>query len=665
MNKATPLFRSVNRPIMRFTMIVLMLVVSHASPAPWAHGDQPLLSLEQAAIKAAAAKVAECVVRIDTVGGLETVDRVLISTAPTTGVIVDADGFIVSSAFNFVQKPASILVTLTNGERHAARMVAQDHSRNIVLLKIDVDSRLPVPTATSRDQMQVGQWCLALGRTFGDQSPSVSVGILSATNRIWGRAIQTDCKVSPANYGGPLVDIQGRVLGILLPLSPEQTSETAGVEWYDSGVAFAVPMVDVFAVLDRLKQGESLYRGLLGITLKGKNVFADPAIVATAPAGTPAAAAGLAEDDLIVRLEDRQIQRQAELKQAMGPRYAGESVQLTVVRNGKQHQLTATLTDKIAPYQLPMMGVLPVRGTDDMKVRAVLPNTPADKAGIQRGDVLVGLNGNELTGTTAWRDAVAGFSPNESIQVEWIRNEKKTSAQLILATNSDAIPPELPPATPLGPADNDQPPTETGLLAIKIPESINECFCVVPDDYDRRVPHGVVVWLGPPDDVDNQLLTERWKLLAAKHDLLVLAPRAVDRTRWLPTEVDFIRKSLDEVARKFHVDSNRIVIHGHQAGASLGFLVAFRNRDVVRAVAAVDAAIPKRMRLRSNDPVERLSFYFQWNADSPVADRIKQDVTALRQFKFPVTIVEDSPNAYLSSKELSDLARWTDALDRI
>ena len=93
--------------------------------------------------------------------------------------------------------------------------------------------------------MTVGQWTIAVGRTFNQKEPNISVGVLSATNRIWSTAIQTDAKISPANYGGPLIDSRGRVLGVLVPLSPQkQGGEIAGAEWYDSGIGFAVPLVD-------------------------------------------------------------------------------------------------------------------------------------------------------------------------------------------------------------------------------------------------------------------------------------------------------------------------------------------------------------------------------------------------------------------------------------
>ena len=101
-----------------------------------------------------------------------------------------------------------------------------------------------------------------------DRPPSVSVGIISAVGRIWGKAIQTDAKISPINYGGPLIDIEGRVQGILVPASPQGEDVTAGFEWYDSGIGFAIPMEDVLAVLPRLKQGKDLKKGLLGIRMK-------------------------------------------------------------------------------------------------------------------------------------------------------------------------------------------------------------------------------------------------------------------------------------------------------------------------------------------------------------------------------------------------------------
>src|SRR6185369_7287390 len=102
-----------------------------------------------------------------------------------------------------------------------ARLIARDEARKLVLLKIETPKKLPIPVAAPESEAIVGHWTVAVGRTFDAVSPNISVGILSAVHRIWGRALQTDAKISASNYGGPLVDLQGRVLGVLVPLSPD------------------------------------------------------------------------------------------------------------------------------------------------------------------------------------------------------------------------------------------------------------------------------------------------------------------------------------------------------------------------------------------------------------------------------------------------------------
>ena len=111
----------------------LLCQLSTACPA-----DDDLTKLEPAAFAAAVDRVSPVVVRIETVGGLERRGRVLLSAGPTTGLVVAADGYIISSAFNFVGKPTSILVRLADGTRKPATLVATDASRMLVLLKIEV-----------------------------------------------------------------------------------------------------------------------------------------------------------------------------------------------------------------------------------------------------------------------------------------------------------------------------------------------------------------------------------------------------------------------------------------------------------------------------------------------------------------------------------------------
>src|SRR5262249_45432032 len=162
--------------------------------------------------KEALKTISPSVVKIETSGGTEVVKAGPRGTlrrgvGPTTGLIVSPDGFVISSAFNFANKPATIRVSVPGlKERKVARVVATDQPRMLTLLKVidlPAGTKLPVPVAVPKAEIEIGQSALAVGRTFSAETeglPSVSVGIISALERIWGKAIQTDAKVSPTNY---------------------------------------------------------------------------------------------------------------------------------------------------------------------------------------------------------------------------------------------------------------------------------------------------------------------------------------------------------------------------------------------------------------------------------------------------------------------------------
>lgn len=311
-----------------------------------------LLALEEQAFKEATAKVAPSVVQIQTFGGLDRVGETLTGTGPTAGVIVSPDGYIISSAFNFAAKPAAVIVRLADNTQHDAKLIATDYSRMLTLLKI-AGADLPVPGSAPVAEAKVGEWTLAVGKAFDPVTPNMSPGVLSAKDRIWGKAIQTDAKTSPFNYGGPLLDIHGRVMGIIVPLSMTNDEVMAGAEWYDSGIGFAVPIDQVMASVERLKAGEDLHRGTLGIvTTKPGELFAQP-VVAEVRGGSPAAAAGLKADDVITAIDGRPIARQAEVLRALGPKYAGDTAEIAVKRGDGEQTVTVTLEKPADPSILP------------------------------------------------------------------------------------------------------------------------------------------------------------------------------------------------------------------------------------------------------------------------------------------------------------------------
>lgn len=629
---------------------------------------EDLAAREERAFLAAAERAAASVVSIDTVGGLERVGQVLIGSGSTSGVIVSSDGFIVSSAFGFVQQPSSILVSLPNGTRVPARLVATDHNRMLVLLKVQVDEPLRVPDAVPLGEVQVGAWAVAVGRTFDHNRPNVSVGIVSARDRIWGKAIQTDAKISPVNYGGALADVRGRVLGVLVPLAPDRTGDLAGVEWYDSGIGFAVPLIDVLGLLPRLKEGKDLYPGLVGVRFKGDDMYADPPVLASVRPNSPAAKAGLKADDEILEVAGEAVQRRVEVTREIQRRYAGDTLPVAVLRGTERVDVDVVLAEKLDPYRRPFLGVLAVReppgdesdaGSAGVTVRYVYPDSPADKAGIKTGDRLMKINGQPIQNRDGLLAQVAALAVGKQVELELRRGGEALPVGVELGTEPTTVPKQLPPArTTLAEFSGIRPPT--GVFELKSPDFPNDCVVYVPERYDPRVAYGVVVWLHGAGGFDNDKLVRRWKDLCARDDLILVAPKSADPARWTAAEAPFVAEMLRRVGDDYHTDPARVVAHGFQTGGSLALLVAVQQRQRVRGVAAVHALLAGP--LPENDPDARLDFYVVTGEGTKAA----QAVEPLRQRLFTVVLSQQKPPArYLNDDELGELLRWIDSLDKI
>ncbi len=636
-----------------------------------------LAALEEQAMQAAMQRVAGSVVRIENVGGVEQVEGQLLSTGATSGVVISEDGYILSSAFGFAGKPSSILVTLPSGKRTSATIVARDNNRMLVLLKAGTDEQLTVPEIVPRQQLAVGQWTLAIGRTYPGSLPNISVGILSAVNRIWGKAVQTDAKVSPSNYGGPLIDIRGRVIGILVPLSPQQEGEMAGAEWYDSGIGFAVPLADVMPQLETMKAGQDLLPGILGVSLKGNDMYGLPATIAVCGAKSPARQAGLQVGDTIVEVDGVKIQRQAQLRHALGPHVAGDTIQIVAERGESKERIVAAvqLVAELEPYVRPELGILPARGAASADpaapdqagviVRYVWPGSAAATAGLQAGDRITGINDAAVADSSSLRDAIIAFDPGTQVTVKYSRGGQTAALTLKLAPAGTAIPDELPPAhEPLAAGQGPLPPV--GTIDIQIPEAANKCMAYVPDNYHPAARYGLLVWLHAPGSFDKDELVKLWKPFCDQHDLILLAPQSADVKRWTATEIEFVRKTMDDVISRYAVDPARVVVHGYLAGGAMAYHVALGNRELCRAVAVVGAPLPTRVGSPTTDPVQPLAVYSFASEGSQIAQPIKAGEERLQKQAFPIIVVTvPGPERYMNAEELTRLVRWIDTLDRI
>lgn len=362
---------------------LLFLAASIALGQTPAADDNGVLRASQERFRAVATKLRPSLVRIETVGGTQPAAQsreepkptdpneegppppprlqnpfhdapgsgFVVADGPTTGLVYSADGYIVTSSFNFVREPALITVTLSDGRRVAADLIARDQVRKIALLKIDASGLSP-PEWGTIEGVRVGQSAIALGLGFGGSNPSLTVGIISGLNRMRGNAIQTDAKLNPANYGGPLCDLEGRVIGICVPMA-QRAGELAGVELYDSGVGFAVPKHRLDAIVETLMTSGSVYRGWLGFVIDPHSP--DAVVILNIAEPSPAQAAGLRPGDKIVRANGQPIHHYGQLVQVIYMIPADALVTLEVERDGVEFSATATLARSTELGPLPKL----------------------------------------------------------------------------------------------------------------------------------------------------------------------------------------------------------------------------------------------------------------------------------------------------------------------
>jgi serine protease Do len=613
----------------------------------------------------------------------------LLADGPTTGLVISADGYVLSSAFNFVQQPASILVTLPSGKQAPAELVATDHSRMLVLLKIAGVADLPVPTLATGDEIRPGQWTVAVGRTFRTDRVNVSVGIVSAIGRMFGKAIQTDADVSTACYGGPLVDVRGRVLGLIVPMAPQATSEVAGAEWYDSGIGFAVPLGPLADTIERMKKGDDQRSGLLGIGMLGKNPHSSAAKLAAVRPDSPAGKAGLKKGDRIVEVDGKPIKTQTDLRFALGPRYAGESVRLVAKRGDERLERTIELIGELPAFRHAFLGILPMRmaaPTDDadekakseaaekaelpkgVVVRMVYPGSPADNAGIQVGDRVDRIGETDVKSASVAIEAMNNLAPASEVKLTITRAGEPREFTLSAARLPTSIPSELLPAyaeaeKPTG--ENAATPKAGETRELKLPEFPNKCAVYVPRARDADQPLGVLFWLRALGETDGDEVIRRLKPICDRDGLLLIVPDSADASRWDRTEVEYLLKLTVRVLADYKVDPQRVVVYGQESGGSMAWVLGLSARNVFRGIATSSARLPRQVTVPTNEPAQRLAIFAAVPSKKDGAGQITHGLQKLSEAGYPVTsIAITETSGELKDAQREELARWIDTLDR-
>ena len=367
-----------------------------------------------------------------------------------SGFIIESDGYILTNN-HVVDGAEKIMVRLSNREEYEAELVGTDPRSDLALLKVSADKRLPALTMGDSDELEVGEWVLAIGSPFGFDY-SVTAGIVSAKGRSLSNPqtgnyvpfIQTDVAINPGNSGGPLFNLDGEVVGI----NSQIYSNSGGF----MGVSFAIPIEMAMDVVKQLKDKGRVSRGWLGVEIR--EVSRDlalsfglerprGALVARVMEGSPAADAGLQEEDIIVEFNGQDIERSGELPQYVGRAPVGEPSRLTVVRGGKKKKLSVTigeLPDQAGLTSGPKQSNkdnkigLTVRDLSeqtkeqlgvDSGVEVVAARGLAGEAGLMPRDIILRMRTKPVVDSEALDDIIADVKPGSIVPVLVLRQQRR------------------------------------------------------------------------------------------------------------------------------------------------------------------------------------------------------------------------------------------------
>jgi serine protease Do len=347
-----------------------------------------------------------------------------------SGFIVSADGLILTNA-HVVRDASEVTVKLTDRREFVAKVLGTDAKTDVALLRIAAKGLPVVPLGAARD-LRVGEWVLAIGSPFGLEN-SVSAGVVSAKGRSLPNDsmvpfIQTDVAVNPGNSGGPLFNARGEVVGI----NSQIYTRTGGYQ----GLSFAIPMETVLRVKDQIVATGQASHARLGVAVQSVNqTLADSfqlerplgALVSSVEPGGPADKAGLRVGDVVQRLGDRPVLDSGDLPAMVGQALPGERTQLGIWRQSKAVELAVQLGDANDKVATAVAQADPVarKGWLGLALRPLSPGEqhsigisggllvervqqgPAALAGLQRGDVLLAINGAKVTDIAQLQTAVA------------------------------------------------------------------------------------------------------------------------------------------------------------------------------------------------------------------------------------------------------------------
>jgi serine protease Do len=274
--------------------------------------------------------------------------RRLVRAGTGSGFVITSDGYILTNN-HVIENAAEVVVTFGSGEEVEAQIVGADPPTDLAVLKVN-KTDLPAVRFADSDKLQVGEQVIAIGNPLGlEFQQSVTVGYISATERLLTigdftyKVIQTDAAINSGNSGGPLVNIQGKVVGI-----NTAKVQLSGVE----GMGFAIPSNIARTIAEDLIRYQRVCRPTIGVDAANVNAWAFReyglsinygVVIDRVIPGTPAEKVGLQRGDVIVAIDDEATRNLAQLQSALSRRKIGDKVTLTIVRGTEELQVELTL----------------------------------------------------------------------------------------------------------------------------------------------------------------------------------------------------------------------------------------------------------------------------------------------------------------------------------
>jgi serine protease Do len=348
-----------------------------------------------------------------------------------SGFILDRNGLIMTNN-HVVENADEIIVQTASDKEYKAKVIGRDAKTDLAVIKIEVDTGddlKPVVLGDS-DNLRVGDWIFAIGNPFG-LSNTVTAGIVSAKSRFIGQGsyddfIQTDAAINPGNSGGPLVNLHGEVVGINSAIF----SRSGG----NIGIGFAIPINLAKELLPQLQEKGKVTRGWLGVYIQrvtpeiAESLNLDDAhgaLVADVMSDTPAAEAGIEVGDVIVDFDGHPVKESTDLPMIVARTPIGKSADVKVIRNGKPQTMTVKIGElrdeevqvagggtselgmtvqNLTPDIAESLGIDPK--TKGVVVAGIEPGSPADEAGLKRGDVVLEVNRESVENEVEYKKAV-------------------------------------------------------------------------------------------------------------------------------------------------------------------------------------------------------------------------------------------------------------------